>query len=187
MNVCVPCGVFCLRLSVSITLHNILRLIHLHINATHFMKISRYILVELYVWVWGRLFICSLKVDYLMEDFLRVRWDRTLMCLLEYGILKQMDSSITTRAGLCVTLCLCLKRLFPVQLRQQQNSSPKAISTIQSRLVVPKAPYMTSARGWTWRESWWFVFSPALKAKKLGTFSNGNDLPADTWWQPSLI
>ncbi len=118
----------------------------------------------------GRLFICSLKVDYLMEDFLRVRWDRTLMCLLEYSILKQMDSSITSRAGLYVTLRLCLKSLFSLQLRQQQNSSPKAISTIQSRLVFPKAPYLTSGRGWTWRETWWCVYSRHWKQKSWGHF-----------------
>lgn len=190
VNVCVPCGVFCLHLSVSITLHNMQFNPFKYINVIRFINILREIWVELYVWALWMHFICSLEVDYLLED-LRVRWDYPLMCLLEYTILKQMDSSIALRAGLRVTPRLCLKSLFPLLLRKQQVSSLKAINTIQSRLVFPKAMYLTSGKAseteWTWRETWWHVFFLSLKPEELRTFSNGTNLPADTWWRPSLI
>lgn len=190
VNVCVPCGVFCLYLSVSITLHSMQFNPFKYINAIRFMNISREIWVELYVWVLWMHFICSLEMDYLLED-LRVRWDCTLMCLLEYTILKQMDSSIALRAGLHVTPRLCLKSLFPLLLRQQQDSSLKAINTIQSRLVFPKALYLNSGKaseknGLEGKRDG-MVFPVNWKRKSWGRFLNGTDLPADTWWQLSLI
>lgn len=113
-----------------------------YINAIRFMNISREIWVcmsfvnAFYLQSGGGLLIGELKSPMRLYP----------MCLLEYTILKQMDSSIALRAGLRVTPHLCLKSLFPLLLRQQQDSSLKAINTIQSRLVFPKALYLTSGK-----------------------------------------